>query len=144
VVFSPTDPNGAQTGVLVEALERRPDGRLVGSMEIAPFSAALVIDSDGVLEEIAAAAAERLTQPPAEGHILSLGPVEYPGGAGFRADLRLARDPDGNPAALPYVAALALAAHDFTISAGLYILARSIAPDWEAGAAMLESLTFLR
>ncbi len=141
----PTDPNGPQNGVLVEALERRADdGRLVGSLDIAAFSAALLIDRDGVLQEVAGAAAEQIIAAPAEGRVMSMGAVEYPGAAGFRVDLVVARDGGGGAPALPYVAVIALAANDFTVSAGLYLVARSITPDWEAGAAMLESLTFLR
>ena len=126
-------------------MERRADdGRLVGSLEIAPFSAALVIDRDGVLQELAAAAAEQLLTPPTEGELVSMGAVEYPGGAGFRADLIVTRDALGAPAPLPYTAVITLAANDFAVSAGLYLVLRSVTPDWPAGAAMLESLTFLR
>jgi hypothetical protein len=145
VLFSPTDPNGLQTGVLLEAIERRADGKPVGMMEIAAFAAALVIDRDGVLQETAAAGAEQLISPPADGRLVSIGAVQYPGGAGFRADVVVSRDATGAaPPALPYVAAIAVAANDFTVSAGLYVVVRSLTAEWEAGAAMLESLTFLR
>lgn len=130
--------------MLVEALERRTnDGKLVGSMEIAAFSAALVIDRDGVLQEVVAAGTEKLLAPPARGRVVSLGPIEYAAAGGFRADLVITHDAGGIPE-LPHASVISLAPHDFTVSAGLYIVVRSVTSDWEAATAMLESLTFLR
>lgn len=46
-------------GEIVRCRERRPDGKTVGELEVEVFSAALIIDRDGILPRARSAAAGR-------------------------------------------------------------------------------------
>jgi hypothetical protein len=110
----------------------------VGELDISLQAAALIMDRDGVLEElIDQAVAELTTQNQAT--LSAIGMVELPGGEAYRAELDLR---DGSP--LRHVTLLALGHADFMAPAVLFIRIRSRAPDWEAGRSMLETLRFDR
>lgn len=111
----------------LRASERRPDGRTVGELEVAVFSAALIIDRDGILEE----KARDVTGGTAAVRI------KLPGASGFRADAVQAATP------LPYVYVFAMAPHDLGVDGGVLVTVRCATPDWPAADQMLRSLRIL-
>lgn len=122
-------------GPVVACRELRPDGRLVGELEVSVFAAALIIDRDGVLADKACEVLGRqigeaagVANPPAVA-------VMLPGAVGFRADTV-------QRTALPYVHVFALAA-DAIVDGGVLITIRSAAPDWPAAEHVLRSLRLL-
>lgn len=125
------------TPEVVRASESRPDGALVGELEVATFKAALIIDRDGVLEDKARTLAEAV-DPAAR--IDSCTPISLPGISGFRAEaaVRSIKRP-----ALPYIHVLVLAPDDLRINGGLVITARSARLEWAAGDAIIASLKVL-
>ena len=125
-----TPGSGAQ---IVHCLERRADGKPVGELEVRVFSAPLIIDRDGILEERARDAAERTAQHAVAGTFA----IELPGASGYRADAEVR---GGVP--LPYVHVFAMAATD-GVDGGLLITVRSATPDWPAAEAILGSLKLL-
>lgn len=106
--------------------ERREDGRPIGELEIGVFSAALIIDRDGVLR---AKASEESGGMPAT-------PVKLPGASGYRAEAV-------GPAPLPYLYVFAMAPKDLGVSSGVLVTVRSARPDWPAAEALLRSLRIL-
>jgi hypothetical protein len=129
---------------VVHGEEKRPDGALVGAIEVAVAKVSLIIDRDGALERLIDAAIERLLAPPAAGRTLTMVPIELAGGpSGVMAEVELARHAAGVRPALPCYELYALAPSDVTIGAALIVTVRSAVHDWEAGARMLESLRIL-
>jgi hypothetical protein len=111
---------------LVRCCERRSDGKPVGELEVTVFSAALVIDRDGILE---AKASDGSGGSPAV-------PVSLPGASGYFAETR------GDPA-LPYRYVFAVAPHDLAVDGGVLVTVRSARPEWPAADAVLRSLRIL-
>jgi hypothetical protein len=108
-------------------------GRTRGELEISLFAAALVIDRDGILAEMAC---EVL------GHEATVrgGPaavaIALPGASGYRADAVVSGP-------LPYRHAFAIAAADLGVDGGVAIVVRCASPDWPAADHMLRSLRIL-
>lgn len=109
------------------------DGRILGELEIRLFSAALVIDRDGILAEkaceVLAAEATVRGGPTAVA-------VALPGASGYRADAVV-------HAALPYRYAFAIAPGDLGVDGGIAVVVRCASPDWPAADHMLRSLRIL-
>lgn len=124
-------PNGS---AVVRCCERR-DGRTVGELEVAMFSAALIIDRDGILEEKAREVAAHSAQA---AQVAGTVAVSLPGASGYRADV----EPTGN-VSLPYVYVFAMAPHDLGIDGGIVVTVRSAKPEWPAAEAILGSLRLL-
>ncbi len=119
---------------VVRCCERREDGKTVGELEVSMFSAALIIDRDGILEEKAREMAAHSAQA---ARIAGTVAVSLPGASGYRADLEPART------ALPYVHVFAMAPHDLGVDGGIVVTVRSAQPDWPAAEQILSSLRFL-
>jgi len=112
---------------------RERDGeRTIGELEVAVFSAALIIDRDGILE-----AKVRSVADDAHGRVLATVPVTLRGASGYRIDVERARDAP----ALPYLCAIAVA--PLGVDAGVVVTVRSAAPEWAAADAILGSLKIL-
>ncbi len=111
---------------LVRCTEIRDDGRPVGELEMTVFSAALVIDRDGILEA-------KASDSTGGAHAV---PVVLPGASGYFAEAR-------GDAHLPYRYAFAIAPHDLAIDGGLLITMRSARPDWPAAERLLQSLRII-
>jgi hypothetical protein len=111
---------------LVRCTERREDGRCVGELEVTVFSAALVIDRDGILEA-------KASDHSAGAHAM---PVVLPGASGYFAETR----GDGQ---LPYRYVFAVAPHDLAVDGGVLVTVRSARPDWAAGERLLKSLRII-
>ena len=127
-------PIGSGSSV-VRCCERRADGKTVGELEVAVFSAALIIDRDGILEE----KARDVAQDAAHAQVSATVAVSLPGASGYRADVELrglARPP------LPYLHVFAFAPPD-GIDGGVLVTVRSAKPDWPAAEAILGSLRIL-
>jgi len=123
--------NGA---AVVRCCERR-EGKTVGELEVSVFSAALIIDRDGILEEKARAVAEGSAQAARiEGTVA----VSLPGASGYRADVEPSRK-NG----LPYIYVFAMAPHDLGVDGGVVVVVRSAQPEWPAAEAILGSLRLL-
>lgn len=119
---------------VVRCCERRADGKTLGELEVSVFSAALIIDRDGILEE---KAREVANQSASAVRIAGTVAVSLPGASGYRADVEPTRSP------LPYVHVFAMAPHDLGIDGGIVVVVRSVEPDWPAAEAILGSLRFL-
>ena len=113
--------------------EVRPDGRVVGEVEVSVFAAALVIDRDGILAEMAVEGLNRLTTL-RRGVVAS--PVALPGGNGFRTAAV-------NSGPLPYLYAFAIAPSDLGVDGGVMITIRAASPDWAPADHVLRSLRVL-
>ena len=139
-----TEPIAPTRATLLIVRERAGD-RVAGELEVGVFSAALIIDRDGILEQMVAVEADRALAAPASGRRDSVLPVDLASGAtGYRADVVLLRDRDGvTKPALPYAAFLALGQLDL-VDAGLFVTARSAQPEWPALHPMLDSLRIAR
>jgi hypothetical protein len=109
------------------------DGRTRGELEIRLFTAALVIDRDGIL-------AEKACEVLAGEATVRRGPiavaVALPGASGYRADAIIS-------ATLPYRYAFAIAPPDLGVDGGVAIVVRCTSPDWPAADRMLRSLRIL-
>jgi hypothetical protein len=117
-------------GPVLLCREVRPDGRVVGEIEVGVFAAALVIDRDGILAEKALEGMSRLAtlrRPvvPAS--------VALPGANGFRVAAV-------HSAALPYLYAFAIAPSDLVVDGGILITIRAASPEWAAADEILRSL----
>lgn len=100
-----------------------------GALALEIFAAGLIIDRDGILRDIATEHAK------VEGPVRSVELVELEHGpSGARAEVHRRGDP------LPYVSVYAVAASDLAMSSGALITVRSARLEWDAGAAMLDSL----
>jgi hypothetical protein len=130
---------GHEAGAVVFAEEIGPTGRRVGTIEIALFSASLIIDRAGVLHEKARGAAETAL---ARGRLLGEGEVELDGGAsGYRIDALLQVDEEGRGRPdCPYASWFALASEDSVTRGAVFAVVRSAVPDWPAASALLASL----
>jgi hypothetical protein len=130
-----------QRGVVFVLVERRVDSddRVIGRLELGIFTAALIIDRDGVLEQLTSVAAEQVVAS-IGGRVLSASPVELAGGpSGHRTDVTLVPR-DGTRAELPCVSYFALAPSELGVRGGVFVTISSVASPWDAGTAMLESL----
>ncbi len=135
-----TAPSGVELTPVVEGVavircrERRADGKTLGELEVSMFSAALIIDRDGILEEKARAVAEAADHA---GRVEGTVAVSLPGASGYRADVEPTRS------ALPYIHVFAMAPHDLRVDGGVVVIVRSAQPEWPAAELMLGSLRFL-
>lgn len=120
-----TDLELVQIGSVVRCAEQREDGKVVGELEVQVFSAALVIDRDGILES---KVMDALGVPAVH--------VTLPGASGYRA-MRVEKT-----SPLPYRYVFAMAP-SLGVDAGVLVTIRSAKPDWPAGDAMLRSLRIL-
>ena len=111
---------------LVRITQKREDGRPVGELEVTVFSAALVIDRDGILEA-------KASDQSGGAHAV---PVVLPGASGYFAETR-------GDAQLPYRYVFAVAPHDLAIEGGVLVTVRSARPDWPAADRLLHSLRIL-
>jgi hypothetical protein len=136
-----TDPAGADRAVVLRAHEER-DERRLGELEFGIFSAALIIDRSGVLQELVeTTAAVALGGPHSGARLLAAGHAEFAGGAsGFRMDVVLAA---GEARPLRYVSWLALAAEDLVLRGGIFVTMRAVGPTWPAASQMLDSLRII-
>jgi hypothetical protein len=130
------------SAAVITCEERGPVGRLVGTIEIGLFSASLIIDRAGVLQDLATTTAAAALAGPARGRLLGQGEVELSGGAsGYRVDAVLQLDEDGRfRPDCPYASWLALAGPDAVARGGVFAVIRSAGPDWRAAAELLDSL----
>lgn len=108
----------------VQCRETR-DGKPIGELEVTVFSAALVIDRDGILEA-------KASDGSGGAHA---SPVTLPGASGYFAETR-------GDAVLPYRYVFAIA-HDHAIDGGVLVTVRCARPDWPAAERVLQSLRIL-
>ena len=119
-----TPVNDGET--LVRCVETRDDGKPVGEIDVTVFSAALVIDRDGILEA-------KASDNTGGAHAL---PVTLPGASGYFAEAK-------GDAALPYRYVFAIAPHDLAVEGGVLVTVKSARPDWPAADRMLQSLRII-
>ena len=126
-----------------------PDGSIVlvcrqpgvGELVLELFEAGLIIDRDGVLEEMASEAARHAVAAPASGDIRTLVAVELAEGpTGYVAEIDLRKDERGARPALPYLNIFAVAAEDLSAPGVAVVTVRSAELDWPAAAEMLATL----
>jgi hypothetical protein len=117
-------------GAILHCRELREDGRTVGELDVQVFSAALIIDRDGILAQ---KACEVLGQEASVRAAPTAVAVRLPGVSGFRADAVRA-------SGLRYVHVFAVAPHDLGVDGGVLVTVRCAGPDWPAAEAMLRSL----
>jgi hypothetical protein len=120
-------------GPALHCREARPDGRVMGELEVSVFPAALVIDRDGILAEKAVEAMSSLAT--LRRPVLPA-PVSLPGANGFRAAAVCS-------AALPYIYSFAIAPTDLMVDGGVLITIRAAGPAWAAADHVLRSLRVL-
>lgn len=126
--------------MVLRAFERS-EGRTIGELEVGIFSAGLIIDRSGVLEELVTATAGHLLSGPAVGKLLGSGSVSFAGASGHRMDVVLSADEQGEARpACPYVTWLALASDDLAVPGGVFVTIRTAGPTWGAAVHMLDSL----
>lgn len=120
-------------GATLKCREVLQGGRTLGELEVSLFTAALVIDRDGIL-------AEKACEVLAREATIRGGPtavaVALPGASGFRADAV-------QNAPLPYRYVFAIAPPDLGVDGGILITIRCASPDWPAADHMLRSLRVL-
>jgi hypothetical protein len=145
LTLSQSPPIAPDRARLVTVRELDRDGLLAGELEIGVFSAALIMDRDGILEQIASVEADRALAAPASGRRESLLPIDYPGGAaGYRAEVVLLRDGSGTvKPRVPYLWFCALGTPDI-VDAGVFVTARATGPEWPAVEEILQSLHIVR
>lgn len=119
-----TPVNDGET--LLRCTQTRDDGRPLGELEVTVFSAALVIDRDGILEA-------KASDNTGGAHAV---PVVLPGASGYFAETR-------GDAQLPYRYVFAIAPHDLAIDGGVLVTVRSARPDWPAADRALQSLRII-
>ncbi len=137
-----TDPAGPDRAVVLRAHQER-DGRRIGEIEVGIFSAALIIDRDGVLKELveATAAVALGGGGAASGKLVGAGIAAFESGAGgYRMDVVMTGVEGEARPACPYVSWLALVSADLALPGGLFLTIRSAAPSWPAASQMLDSL----
>ncbi len=120
---------------VIRCCERRSDGKTVGELEVAMFSAALIIDREGILAD----KARDVAQNAAHAAVSATVAVSLPGATGYRADVELR---GVSRPQLPYVHVFAFAPPD-GIDGGVLVTVRSATPDWPAAEAILGSLKIL-
>jgi hypothetical protein len=140
-----TAPIAPDRATLLTCRELDARGEPLGVFELGAFSAALIMDRDGILEQMVAVEAERALTPPAAGRRETLLPIDYAAGAsGFRAEVVLLRDARGEvKPRLPYLAFCALGT-DAIVDAGLFVTIRRAQPEWPAQDELLASLRIVR
>ncbi|HTE53433.1 MAG TPA: hypothetical protein VK698_21410 [Kofleriaceae bacterium] len=133
---------GEGSGAVLAAEERGTNDRLIGRIELGLFSASLIIDRAGVVEEVARAAAEATLAGPGRGRLLGQGEIELAGGAsGYRIDALLQLDEEGRfRPGCPYASWLALTGGDAVARGGVFAVVRCAGPSWAAAAELLDSL----
>jgi hypothetical protein len=119
-----TPVNDGET--LVRVTEVRDDGKPVGELDVTVFSAALVIDRDGILEA-------KASDNTGGAHAM---PVTLPGASGYFAETK-------GDARLPYRYVFAVAPHDLAVEGGVLVTVRSARPDWPAADRLLQSLRII-
>jgi hypothetical protein len=119
-----TPVNDGET--LVRCIEKRDDGKAIGELDVTVFSAALVIDRDGILEA-------KASDNTGGAHAV---PVTLPGASGYFAEAR-------GDAALPYRYVFAIAPHDLAVEGGVLVTVRSARPEWPAADGVLQSLRII-
>jgi hypothetical protein len=136
VALEQIDPAGPERAVVLRARETAA-GRLVGELEMGLFSAALIVDRAGVLQELVESAAAVALGPGHTARLLAAGEASFAAGAsGFRIDVVLGAP---RPPA-PYQSWLALASDDLALRGGLFVTMRAAGPTWPAASHMLDSL----
>lgn len=145
LTMTTTAPIAPDRGTLLTCREQDARGEPLGVLEIGAFSAALIMDRDGILEQVVAVEAERALAAPASGRRESVLPIELATGAsGYRAEVVLLRDASGEAKPrLPYLAFYALATDDI-VDAGLIVSVRCARPEWLAQAELLSTLHIVR
>jgi hypothetical protein len=140
-----TEPVAANRATLLVCRERDEAGRVLGELEIGAFSAALIMDRDGILAQMVEVEAERALTAPASGHHERTRAVEYAGGArGYRSEVVLLSVGPGMPKPRePYLSFCALGSAEI-IDAGLFVSVRSQQPSWTHDHDLLESLRIVR
>jgi hypothetical protein len=101
-------------------------GRPIGELDVTVFSAALVIDRDGILEA-------KASDNTGGAHAV---PVVLPGASGYFAETR-------GDEQLPYRYVFAIAPHDLAVDGGVLVTVRSALPDWPAADRVLQSLRII-
>jgi hypothetical protein len=133
------DPAGPDRAVVLRAHQRGDDGRRLGELELGVFSASLIIDRAGVLQELV----ETTAGLSPGGKLIGAGNASFAAGAsGYRMDVVMTAPGEQAEArpACPYVTWLALASEDLVLPGGLFATIRSATPSWAAGSHMLDSL----
>ena len=145
LTITTTAPIAPDRGTLLTCRELDARGEPIGVLEIGAFSAALIMDRDGILEQVVAVEAERALAAPASGRRDSVLSVVLDGGAaGYRAEVVLLRDASGEAKPrLPYLAFYALGTDDI-VDAGLIVSVRCARPEWLAQDELLSSLHIVR
>jgi hypothetical protein len=145
LTLAQTPPIAPDRARLVTCRELDRDGLLVGELEIGAFSAALIMDRDGILEQIVTVEADRALVAPASGRRESVLPMECGAGvSGYRADVVLLRDSNGTvKPRVPYLWFCALGTADI-VDAGVFVTCRSTAPEWPAAEEVLATLHIVR
>lgn len=140
VMLEQIDPAGPERAVVLRAHQEGDDGRRLGELELGVFSASLIIDRAGVLQELV----ETTAGLGGSGHkLIGAGNASFAAGAsGYRMDVVMTAPGEQAEArsACPYVTWLALASEDLVLPGGLFATVRSATPSWEAGSHMLDSL----
>jgi hypothetical protein len=113
----------------------------LGELAVELFAAGLIIDRDGILEQMASDAARHAVVAPAAGDIRGVMPVELAEGPnGYVAEVDLRRDERGAPPELPYLDIFVVAPADLAVPGGALVTVRRAGDEWPAGAEMLASL----
>lgn len=125
---------------LVRCTEERA-GERAGVLEIDIFAAALVVDPERTIAEVARNALVRMC---AGGTARGRAPVDFDmesGVHGVRLHADLVRGPDGQRPQLPYLTVIALVGS--SVRGGVLITMRSAEDTWEAGDRVVESIEVL-
>jgi len=140
-----SEPIAPTRATLLIARERGADNTMIGELGIGAFSAALIMDRDGILRQMVEVELERALTAPAAGRREGVVPMELDTGAqGFRGNLVLLRDAAGTAKpTLPYLSLCALGTTAL-IDAGLFVTMRTAQPSWPAGEQLLGSLLIVR
>ncbi len=139
VMLEQIDPAGPDRAVVLRAHQQGDDGRRLGELELGVFSASLIIDRAGVLQELV----ETTAGLSPGGKLIGAGNASFAAGAsGYRMDVVMTAPGEQAEArpACPYVTWLALASEDHVLPGGLFATIRSATPSWAAGSHMLDSL----
>jgi hypothetical protein len=116
-------------------------GRPIGVVDADVFAASLVMDPDGALAEVVAAALERLSEG---GVARARPPLSFDrddGVHGVRLLADLLREHAGARPALPYVTLVALAGP--SVRGGVLLVSRAAEESWPAGERLLDSVQVL-
>jgi hypothetical protein len=112
-----------------------------GELTIELFAAGLIIDRDGILEQMASEAAWHAVVAPAAGDLRGILPVELAEGpTGFVAEIDLTRDDRGLPPELRFLDIYVVAPSDLAVPGGAVVTVRRASDEWPAAAEMLSTL----